>query len=159
MGKNEQRLACRGVMRRRGRRERSGGFTLIEVLVASVIVGTCIAAVVTMWAVAFKLSSSADRTSVAYSIGRRALEEVKETGFQDSTEGTSTLYYDPQGANRSATRTSVHCYAVVTSVATDVMNGSAPAAAALRTITVTVRFLNPDSTVYQCSTYLARAGI
>jgi prepilin-type N-terminal cleavage/methylation domain-containing protein len=135
------------------------GFTLIEVLVASVIVGTCIASIVSMWAFAYGMSASADRSSVAYSIGRRAMEEAKQTGFQDSAEGTSTVYYDTQGGSRSTTRTSSHSYSVATTIATDVMNGAVPASAAIRTVTITVRFLGSGATVYTCSTYLARAGI
>ncbi len=140
-------------------RRRSRGFTLVEVLIASAVVGTCIAAIVSMWAFAFSLTAQADRQSIGYNIGRRALEEVKQTGFQDTVEGTTTYYYDKVGANRSTTQTASHDYSVAIVVATDVMNGANPAPSALRTVTVTTRFLSTGATVYQCTTYLARAGI
>jgi len=144
----------------RSRRDRrAGGFTLIEVLAASVIVGTCIAAIITMWSFAFNLTATADRQSIGYSLGRRAMEEVKQTGFQDTAEGTATVYYDNQGGSRSTTRTSSHAYSVATSVTSDLFTGVQTATGALRTVSITVRFLGTDTTVYQCSTYLARAGI
>jgi len=138
---------------------RRAGFTLIEVLCAAVIVGVCLAAIVTTWSVSFTIAGNADRASIGYTLGRRALEEVKETGFQDSTEGTSTVYYDGSGGNRSTVASNVHTYSVVTTVATDVMNGAVPASTALRTVSVTVTVRSTGATVYTCSTYLARAGI
>ena len=141
------------------RRRKRCAFTLIELLCASVIVGTCIAAIVSTWAFAFGLTAKSDRQSVGYSLGRRALEEVKETGFQDTPEGTTTVYYNSTGGSRSTTPASNHTYSVTTVVSTDVMNGSVPASTALRTVTVTVTFRSTSTTVYQSYTYLARAGI
>lgn len=150
-----RKLAARRVSSRSRRR----AFTLIEVLIASVVVGVCIAAIVSMWSFAFGLSATADRQSIGYSLGRRAMEEVKQTGFQDSTEGTTTIYYDKTGGSRSATQASNHMFSVTTVVATDVMNGSSPAPTALRTVTITVNFISTGASVYSCTTYLARAGI
>ena len=138
---------------------RRSGFTLVEVLAASVIVGVCIAAVVSMWSFAFRLSATSDRESVGSSLGRRAVEEVKQSGFQDATEGTTTVYYDSQGGSRGTTQNSSHAYSVSTTIASDLLNGSQPASGALRTVTVQVTFLSTGTTVYQCSTYLARAGV
>jgi prepilin-type N-terminal cleavage/methylation domain-containing protein len=137
---------------------RRSGFTLIEVLIASVIVGVCISAIVSTWAFAFGLSATADRESIGYSLGRRSLEELKQTGFQDSTVGTATFYYDGAGStsSRSTTQASNHAYSVTSVVSTD---GTLPATGALLTVTITVKFLGNGSTVYTCSTYLARAGI
>ena len=149
----------RSALRRVRRTHRRGGFTLIELLSASVIVGTCIAAIVSTWAFAFGLTAQADRQSAGYSLGRRAIEEVKETGFQDTSEGTTTAYYDSTGGSRNTVAAASHTYTVVTAVSTDVMNGSVPAPSALRTITVTVTFRSTGATVYQGYTYLARAGI
>src|SRR6478672_5873061 len=94
---------------RRGRGRRRG-FTLIEVLSSAVVVGTCVAAIISSWAFAFTMSKNGDQKSIAYSIGRRAMEETKETGFEDSTEGTTTYYFDGSGANKSTTRSSIHSY-------------------------------------------------
>lgn len=159
MNRSRDMSHVRPALHRRGRLRRHRAFTLIEVLVASVVVGTCIAGIVSMWAFTYGLTAKADIQSVAYNIGRRALEEAKQTGFQDSTEGTTTVYYSKQGDGRSTTVTASSVYSVTTTVATDVMSGAAPASNGLRTVTVTVSVLNPASTAYQCSTYLARAGI
>jgi Tfp pilus assembly protein PilV len=132
---------------------------LIEVLVASVVVGVCLAGIVSMWSFAFTLSAKSDSKTVGYSLGRRALEEVKETGFQDTAEGTSTVYYDSTGGSKNTTAASNHTFAVTTVVSTDTMNGVVPASSGLRTITVTVTLRSTGASVFTCSTYLARAGI
>ena len=141
------------------RRKARGGFTLIEVLVGAAVVGTWIASIVSMWAFAYSLSATADQQSVGYTLGRRAMEEVKQTGFQDTPEGTTTAYYDGQGGSRSTAQTAAHAYSVSTAVFSDVLSGTGPASTALRTVTVTVTFISTGKTVYTCSTYLARAGI
>jgi prepilin-type N-terminal cleavage/methylation domain-containing protein len=154
--KSEQRIASeRHRYRTRHLGRRRSGFTLIEVLIASMIVGVCISAIVSTWAFAFGLSATADRESVGYSLGRRSMEEVKQIGFHDATMGTATLYYDGTGStgSRSTTQASTHQYSVTTVISTD--NLAPP----LYTVTITVRFLANGSTVYSCSTYLARAGI
>jgi prepilin-type N-terminal cleavage/methylation domain-containing protein len=145
----------------RGRRpsSRQRGFTLIEVLVASVVVGVCLAGIVSMWSFAFTLGAKSTSKTTGYSIGRRALEEVKQTGFQDTTEGTTTVYYDSSGGSKSTALASNHAFTVTTVVSTDVMNGSVPASSALRTVTVTVTQRSTGTTVFTSSTYLARAGI
>ena len=143
----------------RHRRRTKRGFTLIEVLVAALIVSVCLAATVSMWYFSFRISANTDAQGAAYSLGRRAMEEVKETGFQDTTEGTATVYYDKQGGSKSAARTSAHVYSVTTVVASSKLSGSAPASDALRTVTITVTSLATNQTVYQTSTYLVRAGI
>ena len=150
--------AVAGFRRRHGRRGH-GAFTLIEVLVASTIVGTCIAAMVSMWSFAFGLTAKADRESVGYSIGRRALEEVKQTGFQDTAEGTTTVYYDSTGGSRATTATASHTFAVTTVVSSDVITSGVVQSTALRTVTITVISRSTNTTAYTCTTYLARAGI
>ena len=128
-------------------------------MIASLIVSVCLATIVSTWYFSFRLSVNTDAQGVGSSIGRKAMEEVKETGFQDTAEGTTTYYYDKQGAGKSAVQSSSHAYSVTTVVSTDTMNGSVPAPAALRTVTVTVVVLNSGQTVFQKTSYLARAGI
>ena len=134
-------------------------FTLIELLCASTIVGSCVAAIVTTWAFAFNITAQADRYTAGYAIGRSVLEQVKETGFQDTAEGTTTVYYDGTGATSSTTATASSAYTVTTVVSSDALNGSSPASTALRTVTITVTHRSSGVTVYTCTTYLARAGI
>jgi hypothetical protein len=124
-----------------------------------VVVGVCIAGIVSMWSFAFSLSAKSDNLTVAYSIGRRALEEVRETGFQDTTEGTTTVYYDSSGGSKATTATSSHAYTVTTVVSSDAVSAGVPTSNALRTVTVTVTLRSTGATVFTCSTYLARAGI
>jgi len=156
---NRQTGRDRPLHRRRRGPTRGRAFTLIEVLVASIVVGVCLAGIVSMWSFAFSLSAQSGSKTTGYSIGRRALEEVKETGFQDTAEGTTTVYYDSSGGSKSTTLASNHAYTVTTVVSTDVMNGAVPASTALRTVTVTVTERSSGATVFTCSTYLARAGI
>ena len=148
-----------GIRRRRARR----GVTLIEVLIASLMVSVNLAGVISFWSFAFSLSAQADRLGVASSLGRHALEAVRQTGFTSTPEGTSTLYYDNQGGNQTTTQTAGQDYSVTTSVVSDATiagsNPVQPALTALRTITVTVKLISSGQTLYQISTYMARAGI
>ena len=118
---------------------------------------------VSTWYVGFSVAVQTDQTGVAYNLGRRAMEEAKQTGFASTPEGTAILYYDSQGGNESATRTSAHAYQVTTVVSSDLTISSSnpvqPTPDALRTVTVTVTILSNNTTAYQVSTYFARAGI
>ena len=148
--------------------------TFIEILAAALIVGTCLAAVVSLWYFAFNMSVKTDRQGIAYAVARHAIEEIKQTGFaytQVGTPGTpggsstlsSTLYYDAKGENESATQGS-RVYKVVTTVSVDKTatlsgGGSVAADDATEIFTVTVTLVQDGSTLYQTGGYMVRSGI
>jgi len=149
--------------RHTGRRFARRGITLVETLVASLMAGVCLAGITSYWSFAYSLTAQTDQLSVAYNLGRHATEEARETGFSATPEGTSVLYYDNQGGSESATLAANHSYSVTTVVSSDLtVNGSSPvqpAPNALRTVTITVTLLSTGRTVYQTSTYFAKAGV
>jgi type II secretory pathway pseudopilin PulG len=148
--------------------------TFIEILAAALIIGTCLAAVVSLWYFAFSLSVQTDRQGIAYAVARHAIEEVKQTGFAYTAIGApsvsggpstlaTTLYYDKNGENESSVQGS-NVYKVVRTVATDksATTGAGvnvPADDATITITVAVSLASGGAAVYTTGTTLVRSGI
>src|SRR5437867_9637445 len=90
------------------------GMTLIETLVASLILGVALGAMVSTWYFSYGITVKSDSTGMAYGLGRRALERAKETGFKytlsNAASSTTTLYYDATGGSESAAKSSVHAF-------------------------------------------------
>lgn len=146
------------------RRRRRRGVTIVETLVASLILGTGLAAVVSMWYASYSMSNQTDTKGIAYAIGRHALEEVKETGFRYAMEGTTNLYYDSGGANESTAQGTSSIYQVTTTITSDKLSTSStgsqiPADDALRTVVLTVTYLPKTQTLYSTGTFLVRSGL
>src|SRR6185437_3642779 len=84
---------------KRGRR----GETLVEVLVAALIVGVCIASLVSLWSFSFMTTRDSDDQDIAYTLARNAIETVKQTGFAFTPEAPASApvvhYYDSNQAN------------------------------------------------------------
>ena len=112
-----------------------------------------------MWYFSFRLSVNADMQGVAYNLARKQMEEVKQSGFQDTTEGTAVVYFDKQGGSKSVTRSSSHAYSVTTTVTSSQLSGSNPAPSALRTVTVSVTSLATINSSTPRAPTLRRAGI
>jgi prepilin-type N-terminal cleavage/methylation domain-containing protein len=126
---------------------RRSGFTIIEVLVATMILSVLIAGSVSAWVFMLNLTVKVDNSGVAYSLGRQSIERIKQTGFFNTTEVA--------GGN--------HVYKVVTSVISgtpiDIGGGVIkPADDTLRTVTVSVYSWPGNLLIYTMGTYLARAG-
>lgn len=60
---------------------RCRGVTLVEALVALLIVGSSMAAMVSLWQFSYRITNRNDASGAAYNIGRRALERMKQGGF------------------------------------------------------------------------------
>ena len=135
------------------------GVTYIEVLVASLIVSISLAAMSSLWYFSYRMSAQTDKQGVSYSIGRRALEEAKQTGFDNTAEGATTRYYDQTGGGESTTQVTGSIYSVTTSVVSDQLVSGSPAPGALRTVTVTVKLVSTGAIVHTTTTYQAKAGI
>jgi type II secretory pathway pseudopilin PulG len=131
----------------------------MESLVATAILGVLIAGMVSLWVFMFNLTIKVDNSGIAYSLGRQAIEQVKQTGFYNTSEGTTTLYYDANEGSQSAVVAGNHVYKVVTDVKSGVLaDNGAPADDTLRTVTVTVYLVATNNAVYTMGTYLVRAG-
>lgn len=140
-------LSCRRFQKRRG-------FTYIEILMSSLIVGICIAGLISIWYFSYKLSLQTDRLGIAYSIGRQSMEKAKQTGFTYTTVGSTTLYYDKAGENESVTLRSVHSFYSTTTV-----TAGSGSTAGLLIIDIEVFQLPDNVSLYKTKSYFTKAGI
>jgi type II secretory pathway pseudopilin PulG len=139
---------------------------MIEVLVSAAIMSICVAATVSTLYFSHRTSTRAVWIGVAYNLARQKVEEVKQQGFYNVAEATTsapvTEYYSAamakQGSNNSATQ-----YIVTTSVVSDAtksgVSPTAPTDTAIRTVTVTVKTKLTGEVLCTMYTYLARSGI
>ena len=143
---------------------RRRGITFVELLVAGLILAIGFMGIVQVWVYSFTVTTSSDDSSIAYNLGRQAIERTKTSGFASAPEGTVTAYYS--GNQESQGSASTSRYTVTTSIVSDLMQsgtagqtGGVPSSYALRNVTVTVTLTSGGSTLYRTSTYLCRAGI
>lgn len=149
---------------RAGKKRR--GVTLIEILVASLIVGVCVTALTSLWSFSYTLTTRTYDEDAAYALARNALEAIKETGFAYTAEASTSapvVHYYRADMALTDNDTAAARYKVSASVVSDlIVSGSnpvQPANNALRTVTVTVALYPGNQTIYQSGTYLVRAGI
>jgi Tfp pilus assembly protein PilV len=150
----------------RAGRKRQRGVTFIEVLVAALILVSCLAAVCSTLVFMFSMSTQTVDKAVAYNLGRRQVEIVKETGFYNTAEALSSApqidYYDGNFTLMN-TNPNVARYKVVTTVTSDIIisasNPIRPADTALRDVRVKVYINGTPNIAYQTATYLSRSGI
>ncbi|MCW3095377.1 MAG: hypothetical protein JWL77_995 [Chthonomonadaceae bacterium] len=157
-------MDCRTRPQTRTQRLPRRGFTFIEVLVTGLIIVVCLMAMVSMWNFCTSLTGTSSVRGVAYSVGRQAIETVRETGFSYTPEGSTTLYYDGNGANPTASRVTADQYQAVTSVTsnkfgTNTAGVAVPGDRALRTVTVAVTYLPTGQVIYSTGSYLVKAGL
>ncbi len=131
-------------------------FTLIEALVATLIVSVSLMALVTLWRFGFDLTSKTDDVGVACNVARHEMERVKLQGFDNAQDGTTTTYYTAQGAAQTGPGAS-NRFQATTTVTT---YGAYPSYDATRTVTITVVSLLPTPvTLYHTGTELTKSGI
>lgn len=136
--------------------------TLVESLVASVIIAVCIMGVVSLWGFSMNMTTNTDDRAVGYNLVRRAVEKAKSLGFSGAPEGTAVLYYDAAGGGESGSRGNLKfsVMTVVTSSLFEIQNGvTRPADNAVRTVVVTVRTVSNGATVEKGGTLLVRGGL
>lgn len=142
------------------------GTTLMEVLVASLIVSFCVTGLVNVWYFAVNMTVKTNDLSTSINLARQQMETIKETGFTYTSEAPATSpivhYYDINENNVDSTPSSAR-YTVSTTVVSDAtVSGSNPVTptnTALRTVTVTVALKSSGATLYQLVSYLARSGV
>ncbi len=138
------------------RRKLHQGGTYVEVLVAGALFSIGLMALMNIWLYSFRQTISTDELSVAYNLGRQAMERAKMSGFYNLVEGSTTNYYDgnqnliQQGASNAV-------YYVTTTVTS---NPTGHPLNALLTVTINVGTVSsPSSTLYTSSEYMVRGGI
>jgi len=136
------------------------GFSLMEVLVAGLIIATSVVGMMQFAFMDYGMTGQSTNMSAATSIGRSAIEAVRMAGFANAPEGTQTVYYDMNGDYPPATTSSSSSiYAAQTIITSDILNGSTPAPGALRTVQVKVSLISTGQVVYTTYTYLASGGV
>jgi len=126
----------------------------MQALAAAAILATTLCGITSMWYVSFNITSNSNQMGVAYMIGRRLFEYIKQNGYQPGgfvlpANGTTTNYYDLAG-NDTTTASTNHVFTAVTVITTS---------NALETVTVTVTDPVSSKPLYQSSTYLVAFGI
>jgi hypothetical protein len=75
-------------------------------MVASLIVGLSLAAMVSTWYVALNMTQSTNDQGVAYNLARQTVEQIKGTGFYNTPEAPaaspSIHYYDGNENNKDS---------------------------------------------------------
>ena len=142
------------------------GFSMIEALVASLIVGMSLAAMVSTWYVAFNMSTSTNDQGIACNLARQTIEQIKGTGFSNTAEAPAVSpvvhYFDGNQGNQDATPTAARYKVSTTVISSATIAGSNPTLPdnfALRTVTVTVTLSAKGTVLCQYVTYLTRGGI
>src|SRR5688500_16026051 len=140
-------------------------FSLMEVLVASMVAAVALLGMVRLWSFSFNTTRAADQQGVGYNLGRQALERIKLSGFDYTTEGSVVRYYNGLGKDESAVQKRDSIYRLEMSVQTDKLayhseSGEVrPAWNALREVLVQVDRLQDDRNVFSGRTNLARSGL
>jgi Tfp pilus assembly protein PilV len=137
--------------------------SLIEVLVAALVVGVNLAAMVSLWYFSYNVTAEDEDRMLAYNLARETMESIKETGFWNTPEVSASSptvhYYDGtetlQDSNHSAARYTVSSSVVSSSYS----SGTTPADNATRTVTITVALSANGQTLYTTGTFLVRYGI
>ena len=138
------------------------GFTQIEALVAAALLAISLMGLCQLWTFALRVTIDSDDVAVAYNLARQATEQVRETGFYNTSEGSSTTYYDVQQNSVSAGAASCRYQVSLSVTSTTTVPGSNPVQPgndALRTVVITVTSKSTGQILVQTGTYLARSGI
>lgn len=150
----------------RGRQRKHTGLSYVEVLVASAICVLCLSIMIQLWSFSILFTMQTTDNAVACDLARQTIETLKETGFSQTPEATSSsplVHYFDVNTNNMDSNTSSARYKVSTTVVSDyTVAGSSPvtpANNALRTVTVTVTLVKTGATLTTVTTYFARYGI
>jgi hypothetical protein len=109
-----------------------------------------------IWLYSFRQTISTDELSVAYNLGRQAMERAKMAGFYNLVEGSTTNYYD--GNHNPTHQGARNAVSYVTTTVTS--NPPGHPLNAFLTVTINVGLVSSSSsTLYTSSEYMVRGGI
>jgi len=132
------------------------GLTLIEVLVALLLLAAALSGLIGLWAFGFNTTRHSQDWGVGYSIARQEVERAKNIGFLLLPEGGWTRGYDGLGA--VTTEPNPHFTASTTIHTIPDANGEINTRC-LRTLHVQVRAREGSEVVFESTTYLTWGGI
>lgn len=145
--------------------QKKKGASYIEALVASLIIGLCLLAVLSLFGFSMTMIDKTGDEGVAYNLARRTLENARATGFSHllTPEGTTTTFFDATGGSQSSTQTANHRFRVRRTVTSDrysdTSTGPRPAADSVRTVVVEVHRVPENSLIERVGTHLVRSGV
>ncbi len=132
------------------------GFTLIEFLVALLLMAVAIMGMVTLFGFGFSVTGHSQDIGAGYNIARREVEKARNISFLLLPEGTETILYD--GFGNITTAPSPH-YTVTKTVQTIPDANGQLNTGCLRQLTVTVVANDRSEATFQTVTYFTRGGI
>jgi prepilin-type N-terminal cleavage/methylation domain-containing protein len=135
---------------------RSRGLTLVELLVALLLVGVALGALVALWPLGFTTTQRSQDIGVGYNVARQEIERAKNMGFLLLPEGTWTTAYDGLG---NPTASENPHFIATTSVQTIPDAYGEVHSRCLRVLHVEVDERDVSDPVFVSTTYLARGGI
>jgi len=133
------------------------GMTLIELLVAVLILGVSLAGLVGLWAFSFNTTAHSQDIGVAYSIARQEIERVRNIGFlwlpvkQQWVRGYDGLGNETPEANPHFTATTI--------MDPYLSEGSVITNTSLRVVRVQVRSRERPEWLFETESYLTLGGI
>lgn len=139
--------------RRKGR-DKQHGLTLIELLIAAVILAVGLMGLLNLGIYTYSLTRTSDEVAAAYSLGRAAVERLRGMGYVFARPSDVPQWYS---VDMQALASSAGAYYRVD---TSLIDGSdAPAAHLnLREIVVVVARVSDGTELYRTHTYLAIGG-
>jgi len=156
------------MMKKRRTFRKRAGFTLIEALMVTALLGVCAAGVTQTWSVCYYLNSQARQVQAGKEVLEQELERVRRlnwTGLSEQTSYAARYYYDASGNPSSATTSVANGYVSYIKVETLDSNGpcisktigvdaSGGNSRSLRRVMIVVQ---PTGTSATASTYTAKA--
>lgn len=144
---------------------RHRGSTLIDVLVASLLIGGCIGAVLHTWFFRGQLVSRSQREGVALNLVRRTMEETRQLGFDNVPEfpsdSPSVTYYNSDMVAVDATSSDAQYQLTMTVISDRWTSADPPDVAddALRAVRMLVVFVPTGETICDVSSNLVYEGV
>lgn len=135
---------------------RNRGISLIELLVALLLLALAISGLVVLWGFGFNTTAHSRDIGVAYSVARQEIESARGMGYMLLPEGSWTVGYDGEGhptaeANPRFTAT---CTGATIPLPTGEIDSRC-----LRTLTVQVMARGRPGPVFETTTYFTRGGV
>jgi uncharacterized protein (TIGR02598 family) len=131
------------------------GLTLVELLVALVIMGVVLGGLLGLFSFGFNATRQSQDMGAGYNIARLEIEKVRTVGFMLQAEGTQTTGYDGNG---QPTEGSPHFLATTTVHTLPDANGQINTGC-LREVTVEVISKDDLQPVFTTTSYLTKGGV
>jgi len=131
------------------------GLTLVELLVALVIMGVVLGGLVGLWTFGFNATRQSQDVGVGYNIARLEIEKVRTIGFLLQPEGARTTGYDGVGQPPGSTP---HFLATTTVHTLPDAHGQINTGC-VREVTVQVISKDDLQPVFTTTSYLTKGGV